>query len=80
MFSVTFQQKAIDKIIALNRKNLTQITVEKKEDLNPSNVHQFYYDITNDEQGISQADRVTKKNQLVGQILREVVRICVELV
>ena len=37
------------------------------------NVHQFYYDITNDEQGLNQADRVTKKNQLIGQIFKEVI-------
>ena len=74
MFSATFPEKAIQKITALKRKNFTKLTVGKKEDLTLQNVHQFYYDITNDEQGLNQADRVTKKNQLIGQIFKEVIK------
>ena len=74
MFSATFPEKAITRITALKRKNFTKLTVGKKEDLTLQNVHQFYYDITHDEQGLNQADRVAKKNQLIGQIFREVIK------
>jgi len=74
MFSATFPQESVDKISALKRKNFTKLQIGKKEDLTLKNVHQFYFDIMNEAENLSQEDRVLKKNQTIGAIFKQVVK------